>query len=532
MTRTPATPVKELAPKTLAGGEIADFLQRFPPRPPPASWPATAASINGVLDTIRQPPLRSANVRTQQTRLSGARTILMWLETFPGVTWQQRWEASPAPAAPNDWFREPQEWARTAGRSPSSSWIQAGMLALLCADVVRPDLPWLVSNPSRFLRPAVQATRDPEGFARLETAGPPAGQQGRHASEARKAIAQILVAFGGRIEDITVGDCLARLQCGSESRGIRLAYVWLRDLGQLAPDGPATLLTIVNRSGQVGPAGLVDRYNLQCGPVRDLIVDYLTERQPNLDYSSLRGLSTVLASNFWADLERHHPGIDSLRLSAETSTAWKARLASKTIRKRQPNGVVAEVTEPRAHASIIKQGVRAFYLDIAHWALDEPERWGLWAAPSPISDGECSHKKAEQQQKSWADQRIRERLPALPALVRAANRQLKEARARLDALSLAPLGATFTVLDETFTAPMSTQRSDGRPRTAVDANGQRRDFGTEEKRAFWGWATIEILRHTGIRIEELRELGHHRADSNLTGGWTGDPDGGHEESSW
>ncbi|MBB5938559.1 hypothetical protein [Streptomyces zagrosensis] len=54
----------------------------------------------------------------------------------------------------------------------------------------------------------------------------------------------------------------------------------------------------------------------------------------------------MLASDFWPDLERHHPGIDSLRLSAETSTARKARLVSKTIRKRQPNGVVAEVTEP------------------------------------------------------------------------------------------------------------------------------------------------------------------------------------------
>ncbi|MEI7029359.1 site-specific integrase [Streptomyces pratensis] len=243
--------------------------------------------------------------------------------------------------------------------------------------------------------------------------------------------------------------------------------------------------------------------------MRNLIVDYLTERQPSLDYSSLRSLSTVLASNFWADLERHHPGIDSLRLSVEISTAWKARLASKTIRARQPNGVVAQVTEPRARASMIKQGVRAFYLDIAHWALDEPERWGLWAAPSPISEGECSHKKAEQQQKSWADQRTRERLPVLPALVRAVDRQLKEARARLDALNAAPLGSAFTVLDETFTVPLSTQRSDGRPRTAIDAHGQRRDFGTEEKAAFWGWATIEILRHTGIRIEELRELGHH-----------------------
>ncbi|WP_211320932.1 tyrosine-type recombinase/integrase [Arthrobacter livingstonensis] len=31
----------------------------------------------------------------------------------------------------------------------------------------------------------------------------------------------------------------------------------------------------------------------------------------------------------------------------------------------------------------------------------------------------------------------------------------------------------------------------------------------EEHRAFWTWAMVEVLRHTGIRIEELCELSHH-----------------------
>jgi hypothetical protein len=30
-----------------------------------------------------------------------------------------------------------------------------------------------------------------------------------------------------------------------------------------------------------------------------------------------------------------------------------------------------------------------------------------------------------------------------------------------------------------------------------------------EHRAFWTWAAVEVLRHTGIRIEELTELSHH-----------------------
>ncbi|GLX42026.1 hypothetical protein Sros01_80980 [Streptomyces roseochromogenus] len=97
----------------------------------------------------------------------------------------------------------------------------------------------------------------------------------------------------------------------------------------------------------------------------------------------------------------------------------------------------------------------------------------------------------------------------LPALLRVAERRLKQARARLDALNAAAPGSTITVEGETFSLPLRTARLDGRPANAYDADGRRRQLGTEEKRAFWAWATIEILRHTGIRIEELGEIGHH-----------------------
>lgn len=39
--------------------------------------------------------------------------------------------------------------------------------------------------------------------------------------------------------------------------------------------------------------------------------------------------------------------------------------------------------------------------------------------------------------------------------------------------------------------------------------GKRRDVALEDERAFWAWATVEVLRATGIRIEELLELSHH-----------------------
>ncbi|MFE2261729.1 tyrosine-type recombinase/integrase [Streptomyces griseosporeus] len=499
-----------LLTRALAGAEVTALLQKFPPRLRPTSWPETAAGRERVLLRVQRLP-GQVGASAKSVRMVGARFVLSWLETFPGETWQQRWQASGADTALGTWHEPACAWGRSVGRKPSTALARTGLLALISADVVRPALPWFVANSSRYMRPAVAAGRDPEGFASLEAAVPEPARGTRYVSEGLKAVAQIVGSYGGGVRDIVVGDFLVQVQLGRSeaARGARLAYSWLREHGQFPPDAPATLLMIEHRSGQVGPAELVDRYHPKCQPIRDLLVAYLAERQPTLDYNSLKRLSSLLAKSFWADLEQHHPGIDSLHLPREVSEAWKTRLATKTVRRRQPDGTVVEHTEPRSSASAVKLAVRAFYLDIAHWALDEPERWGPWAAPIPISEAECSVKKIEKQQKSRSDQRTRERLPVLPTLVRIADRRLREARLRLEALHAALPGSTFTVLGETFTAPRGTSRPDRRPTSARDEQGHRRLLATEEKIAFWAWATIEIFRHTGIRIEELRELGHH-----------------------
>ncbi|MGX4690733.1 tyrosine-type recombinase/integrase [Streptomyces sp. JNUCC 63] len=441
----------------------------------------------------------------------GARLVLGWLETFPGDTWQQRWEASPAAVAYEGWTEELVTWARTNGRGSVHGAVKAGMLALICADVVRPSLHWLVGNRSGAFRPAIMATRDPEGFARLVAEVPAREQTTPVGSRALKVITQLIAAHGGGIDDIVVGDLLALMQLRSrdDSGAVRLVYTWLHRRGQFPPDAPATLHHLTARAGQVSPAVLVERYHLRCKPIRDLFVDYLTERQPALDYTSLKLLSHYLAGLFWADLERHHPGIESLRLPKEVSDAWKGRIAVKTVSQRLADGSTVQVTSPRTSAPSVKMSVRAFYLDIAHWALDEPERWGPWATPSPLSEADCATKRLEQEQKARSDQRTRERLPVLPVLIRTAARRLKEAKARLDAIDAAPLGSTVTVLGETFTLPQTTSRADGRPANVLDAEGNRRNLRAEEKQAFFAWATIEILRHTGIRIEELLELSHY-----------------------
>jgi hypothetical protein len=100
--------------------------------------------------------------------------------------------------------------------------------------------------------------------------------------------------------------------------------------------------------------------------------------------------------------------------------------------------------------------------------------------------------------------------PLLPALVEATSRQLADARARLDVVRAASPGATFTVGGQAFTKAGKTGApgADGTA-AAYDDAGHRWDLALAEQRAFWGWAAVEFLRHTGCRIEEMLEVSHH-----------------------
>ena len=60
----------------------------------------------------------------------------------------------------------------------------------------------------------------------------------------------------------------------------------MRTMGFLGEDAPGTLREL-RTAGQRTPEDMVDRYRLAGQPVRDLLVDYLRERQPALDYTSL-----------------------------------------------------------------------------------------------------------------------------------------------------------------------------------------------------------------------------------------------------
>lgn len=195
---------------------------------------------------------------------------------------------------------------------------------------------------------------------------------------------------------------------------------------------------------------LVDRYRIRCRPIRDLLIDYLRERQPSLDFASLDSVSRTLAGLFWARVEALAPGIDTLRLSPEVARAWKEQL--RTIKRATTNsaGERVEVSTPRLNAKDELIRVRALYLDIARWAVEDPARWGPWVAPCPISDAEVQKAKERKHRKARMDQRTRERLPVLPVLVRTANdRRLAAARLLAAAQATEP-GAVIDGTDGTL----------------------------------------------------------------------------------
>ena len=80
---------------------------------------------------------------------------------------------------------------------------------LICGDVIRPGLPWMLTRTHRYLASVMAHTRDPDGFARLRQladADPASSAWTRQIAATR--IATLLACKGGRIADITVGDCV------------------------------------------------------------------------------------------------------------------------------------------------------------------------------------------------------------------------------------------------------------------------------------------------------------------------------------
>ncbi|MFI0410688.1 tyrosine-type recombinase/integrase [Actinomadura sp. 3N508] len=443
------------------------------------------------------------------TRLRGATRILSWLQTMPGDGWQDRWQNSGADYG-TEWIDQlVADDPRPCGPQHVRDELRTALTCLLALRVILPSYTFLTAYGAVNLFKIIRSAVSPEAFARVEQAGLRRGMEGRQLAEALTLLTKVVLHTGKDLPDLTPDDLfeVRAWQLGHAGRmtqGVHGAWELLVDIGVL-PE--RTTMRSALRQGQRPTAELVDRYQIKNKPIRDLLIRYLDERRPGMDYSSFRTFVCTLASTFWADIEQHNPEVRSLDLPEDVVVAWKERLhhvvkadGSKRVRKSR----LAVLTH-----------VRSFYLDLQEWALEDPS-WAPWAVPSPVRKGDTDG-MAKERRATTAEmhQRIRDRLPHLQALVEAAERHRQDQADLLAKATATEVGDTFDhdatlyrrIVYKSF-ARGGTQR--GRPTILVQhrVTGEQTDLTQAEDEAFWAWAIIEVLRHTGVRIEELLEITH------------------------
>ena len=222
----------------------AQLAAAFPPRPVVASWPVTEASRSAVLDRVL-----SRAVRVGQPEQSA--------DSPDGGVSRNELAANPIrrqlAATVGGQRREDQpDWRHLVGtgRAKPLPHLSPGLLVLICADVIRPGLDWLLRfAPARHnLATEMARTRDPAAFAALAALCSRAGSGCRVEQRALTQVAVIMAVKGGLVEQVRVGDCVELLAARRAHACHRdrhanspLFYQLLRAHGGLGPDAPAAI---------------------------------------------------------------------------------------------------------------------------------------------------------------------------------------------------------------------------------------------------------------------------------------------------
>ncbi|MEV8042081.1 tyrosine-type recombinase/integrase [Arthrobacter sp. NPDC080082] len=468
--------------------------QQPPALQPIPDGPLTSASIEDIINSLKDCRPYWPHLGDHGARI---RRLLTHLRQLPGETWQDRWALFEGQVGD-----DALTWRlRIAGGSSKNTknrneveGLNAAIGPLLALDVMRPSHRWLAGQRFAFWK-ALSRFRDAAHTAELENALVHAKASPAQATAGILTLGRVQAHTGKSIRQLTAEDILdltaqlpGKLIDVSRS-GLTAVWPVLHERGWIRHDS-GTLPTRL----RVGPKTvdeMVDYYGIT-GPCREPFIRYLQVRSAGLDYSSLCALGRYLAGLFFADIVRHYPGHRSFALTPDQAAGWKARVKVKA------DG------SPRREVYSVFFSVRAFYLDISQWALEDAY-WAQWAAPSPVTFAETrGYVKHRRATIATMQQRTRELAPVLPRLVEAAEQALRAAEATLANAKTAGAGQTIDMDGEAWEVFQSSQHAHVR----IRRNGKDRDLSFEEDNAFWTWALVETLRHTGARIEEVLELVH------------------------
>ncbi|WP_197289116.1 site-specific integrase [Nocardia sp. NRRL S-836] len=445
----------------------------------------------------------------RQKRRSGTRHLLEHVDSFEGRTWQERWLAS----------------GLDAGERPVSDLdpdkyrgynLTHGLKALLCLRVITPSLTAFRGNKFNQYPYAFQEAQGDSLLDKFFEEARRARASERHQYRALADVCCALTTQGIALADLSpeallfyANECrrlnlvVAARPDSNRFAGL-LAWDILHGMGHFPPGTPPTLRSSIYK-GQKSPEEMVDFQGVRDPEIRQLIIDYLVRRQGDTDYPTREGLARQLAGEFWGKIEKLAPGQHDLDIPQEVYDQWR-----EEVRVRKDG-------KPRADGgTTILLSVRSFYMDLQSWALEEPERWARWAAPCPIPPADLRGfgKRRRRINERMAD-RVRVRQPLLPTLVAHVEERYSGLKELLEAARAVPLGVAFSHAGRSYTRMGSRQdqRHHDDPqfplvRVRDEQTGKVRSLADEEETAFWEFAYVEVLRHTGVRAEELVELAH------------------------
>ena len=428
---------------------------------PPAGILARLPDVSGWSDLTRS---------SRHAYRKGAIRILDWLMRFEGDGWQARWEAANGNATV--WIDQLVAQDPRAA-STSRTELVGGLRFLLFLRVFRPSYGFFHSYRASQFYDCAQRSLNPDMFARLDRLGHTLGMPDQQIIDGKRTLVRIMLHTGTALDEITEDDFIELRDYYHLNRsefiphGASQAWDLLGAAGILTSTG--TLFAAVRRQGQLATAAPADSYRLRCKPMRDA-------RPLSRSSPSWHGLLHVSrAGHYLGEAVGGHrapPPRDQFAAPA-TRGGRSGKQRVQTVTERDGS------THPRRGHLAILVRVRAFYLDIQEWALEDAS-WAECAVPCPSTGDTDGMVKQRKSTTAAMHQRVRERLPHLERIVDAAD-EYRRGTSELRVLATdSEIGDTFTHAGVCYRrlAPNTRQAGRNSNRGAIPLRRARQRRGT------------------------------------------------------